>query len=223
MAELLIARLHFFLEGNATDAEAAEDMAGLETLIPLLNKYFDLSLSFAEEGTQWEKCERLFGEVDDRLNATAGNHRSITYPTHDKVGVVVPESTIDRSFLDGLWWPALEPWGMEGLELGRTGFRYDPERCQIAEARLRAGEPGTALVIAKNLRALHFREKRKPWFRQMVEETQQVMAEAYVALNRHLLAERLLEQDAQLIELLERWQQMEAERLARIEREGSPN
>jgi hypothetical protein len=105
-------------------------------------------------------------------------------PTVDGCGVMLPEETVDRSYLDSIDWPAKDAF---------PSRMSPPELLDEAEHRLAAGEPGTALVIARNYRQLHYYDDWKEG-RLIIRRTCEIMEQAYTALGRHHLAKKIRDQ-----------------------------
>jgi hypothetical protein len=98
-------------------------------------------------------------------------------PTLDNIGIWLADVPVDRMFLNSLDWPKAENWSAKPI----------PGILDEAEARLDAGEIGTALILARNY---HFRWWYADWKtgRQIMRRSAQVMAAAYRRLGRHYAA-----------------------------------
>jgi len=105
-------------------------------------------------------------------------------PTADGCGVILPEDTVDRSYLDSIDWPAKD-------DISST--LSPPRLLDEAERRVVADEPGTALVIARNYRQLHYYDDWKEG-RIIIRRTSEIMEQAYTALGRHHLAKKIRDQ-----------------------------
>jgi hypothetical protein len=118
-----------------------------------------------------ETLERAWS---DRLSAGA-------VPTVDKLGAMVPEDTVDREYLDSLQWTSDDSWR-----------RLPPNESRLTEAerRLASGQAGTALVIARNFRFLHWHDDWKSG-RNYIRRTAEIMSRAYRELSRDFLADRV--------------------------------
>jgi hypothetical protein len=102
-------------------------------------------------------------------------------PTLDGLGVELPRGTVDEEYVRSVSWLALD--------------REDPQgwRAPLREAskRLARGEPGTALVLARNARHLWWRADWRSG-RDVIRETSTVLVEAYASLHRQHLAARVV-------------------------------
>ncbi|MDY7109741.1 MAG: hypothetical protein SYC29_13985 [Planctomycetota bacterium] len=105
-------------------------------------------------------------------------------PTADGCGVMLREETVDRSYLDSIDWPGK-------TEIGRR--LSPPQLLDEAGRRLATGEPGTALVVARNYRHLHWYDDWKEE-RLIIRRTSVIMEQAYAALGRHHLAKKIRDQ-----------------------------
>jgi hypothetical protein len=105
-------------------------------------------------------------------------------PTADGCGVMLPEDTVDRSYLDSIDWPGKDDF---------SNRMSPPELLNEAKRRLATGEPGTALVIARNYRHLHWYDDWKEE-RLIIRRTSEIMEQAHTALGRHHLAKKIRDQ-----------------------------
>jgi hypothetical protein len=106
-------------------------------------------------------------------------------PTLDRVGVIVPESSVDRVFLDSLTWPTAGSWKPKAA----------PNERRLGEAfdRLYADEVGTALVIARNFRYLHWYDDWSTG-RNYIRTTGDILECAYERLGRYFAARAVRQQ-----------------------------
>jgi hypothetical protein len=103
-------------------------------------------------------------------------------PTVDGIGARLPEETIDREYIAGLSWPSRDSRPRSGAP--------DLSRLTEARRRLEAGEPGTALVLARNIRHLHWYDDWKSG-RRCLCETGEILEEAYRRLKRRRAAHNI--------------------------------
>jgi hypothetical protein len=97
---------------------------------------------------------------------------------------MLPEETVDRSFLDSIDWPAKD-------DISTT--LSPPQLLDEADRRLAIGECGTALVIARNYRQLHYYDDWKEG-RLIIRRTSEIMEQAYTSLGRHHLVKKIRDQ-----------------------------
>ncbi len=132
------------------------------------------------------ELDRLANLVERRLGVAipAGRQEALdrakrcragTVPTEDGLGIVLPAAGVDADYLADLDWPDSAP---------------DPSRLDEAERRLEDGEPGTALVLARNFRHLYWYDD---WDRgrQFIRRTASILSAAYRALGRDRAAARV--------------------------------
>jgi hypothetical protein len=114
-------------------------------------------------------------------------------PTEDGLGVMVPEKTVDRRYLGSLPWPST-PGGDQTIRLDERLF-------DTAVNRLSAGQVGTALVIARNIRFHYWYDDWKT-SRTIIRRTCDIIAQCYEVLNRPFAAARIRKQTTDAIEEL---------------------
>lgn len=164
-----------------------EEAPGADDDLGFLIEVFTSAYGFCVPGTVLSSCDRG-GYVDaeeriemrkrvelERLEAGA-------VPTADGLGVLLPANTVDRKFLESLTWPS---W-TESHDV-----RPDERLLVEAEKRLARGQPGTALVIARNFRFLFWHHDWQTG-KVHITRTSKIMSEAYRLLGRHHAADRVL-------------------------------
>jgi hypothetical protein len=94
-------------------------------------------------------------------------------PTRDNIGVLLPEKSVDRKYLDRISWPSDNDYSV----------RPQPALLDEADRRLEAGELGTALVLARNYR-FHWWYDDWKTARQIIRRTSDLLTRAYGELGR---------------------------------------
>lgn len=126
--------------------------------------------------------------VDDLLkfgeSVLARRLRAPTIPTLDELGIRLPSKSVDRRFLESVRWPASAEMGIPG------SMPADIQLLDEAERRLKSGQPGTALVIARNVRwASWYSDWRTD--RSVIQRTASILVPAYQTLGRHHAASKV--------------------------------
>jgi hypothetical protein len=147
------------------------------------------------EGEAGEKYRRVAKALKDGLDvkvprwnvdvsgrAVRKRNAKKPIPTEDGIGLVLPDATVDRAYLSKLKWP-------------KRKWPFDPEiprddRLLVeAERRLKSGEPGTALVIARNFFFHYVYDRNKRTEKARVKRIQNIAEKAYRALDRDYAAD----------------------------------
>jgi hypothetical protein len=147
----------------------------LEELVRVLNPSLNISMPEPLEfGVDWNGYTVPTELINLKRRVAVKRRRAGAIPTADTLGVMLPEETVDREYLESLTWPELD----EVLEITPGDQVLDE-----AERRLLKGEVGTALVLARNFRFLFW---YKDWKgeRIYIKRTAEILAKAYGILGR---------------------------------------
>jgi hypothetical protein len=162
----------------------------------------------ADPSSEYErKAERLAGilreEFDLKVPATAVAAREAAWewrlssgavPTEDRIGVMVPRETVDCAYAASFVWRKPGGYSWETLP-------PDERRLDEAERRLRRGEVGTALVLARDFRFHHWYDDWKMG-RAYIRRTCDIQETAYRTLGRNFAARTIRERTDAAIEMV---------------------
>jgi hypothetical protein len=118
-----------------------------------------------------------------RPTASASSPNEI-FPTQDRIGISLPRDIVDRRFMRSIEW---EPTSLT------DSIPLRPHLLDEAEKRLRKGDIGTALILARDYRFHH-------WFDDwdtdhlIIRRTALILNSAYRQLNRRTAAANIINQ-----------------------------
>lgn len=167
----------------------AADLCGLLSYLCALSAEDEL-----DRASPFQKeCDRLAAILQEEFEMMVPNSsaealeeawqwrlRSGAVPTEDRIGVMLPPASIDRAYPAGLIWRKPGGWSLERLPA-------DERRLDEAEKRLKRGEVGTALVIARDFRFHHWYDDWKTT-KTYIRRTCDLLEAAYRELGRERAA-----------------------------------
>lgn len=174
-------------EGPDSDLDP-KDQRKLRLTMSLLTKEFEIPIPDAED----------LGAYEVKASAHLKRKQRKDYiSTEDGFGVFLPKDSVDRRYVRSLKWPSR-------CIVTDPEIPPDDKFLDVAERRLKSGEPGTALIVSRNFWH-HYRYDRNRRIRKArIRRLGNLMEKSYRALAREFEARIIRDRVDHDLELIDK-------------------